>query len=207
MYFVRRCFAGHEVDLDLEVFAGLAEGCVCSFWQDHLRLGDAALGVGFVARGPTGHQDRLGAAAGCHACGTLGCVEEREHHGYNLGLHLPHTREDVRVDGVRDGELAKRLRLKPDQLIPAVVYGTADTAVLPARVLHVRQLAQLLAHLLFAPSLVRQSRDALDARAAGDKLALKLQQRLGDLCLDFGADAGQSQEHAVEVASDGNVEV
>ena len=60
---IGRCFASHQVDLDLEVFAGFAEGGVGSLREDHLGFGDDALVVGLVAGRKTGHEDRLSTSA------------------------------------------------------------------------------------------------------------------------------------------------
>lgn len=128
------------------------------------------------------------------------------YHGHNLGLHLTHAREHVGVDRVGDGEPAKGLRLQPYQLVAAVVDGAADSPVFPARVLHVGQFAELLAHILLAPSAARQAGDALDARAAGHELALKLEHCFGDLHLHFRPHARQAQEDAIEVAAHVDVE-
>ena len=62
------------------------------------------------------------------------------YHGDNLCLHLPDAREHVWVDRVRDGEFAKGLGLEAYQLFAAVVYGTADSSILPACVFHLGQL-------------------------------------------------------------------
>jgi hypothetical protein len=207
MDFVARRLACNKVDLDLEVLARLAESRVRRLWENHLGLGDTALSVSLVARRQTGHEDGLCAARRSDANGAIGCAEQREHHGDDLCLHLAHTREDIRVDGVRDGEFAKGFGLQADQFVATVVDGATDTAVFPSCVLHVGELGQLLPHRLLAPTLTRQRRDALDARAALDQLALELEQRLGNLRLHFCADSRQSQEDAIQVAADMAIEV
>jgi hypothetical protein len=98
------------------------------------------------------------------------------YHGHNLGLHFPYSRKDIGMNWVGHSELAKRFRLKPYQLLATVIYCSANSAVLPFSMFHVGQLAQLLAHLLFAPSCAGQAGDALDAGAAGNKFALELEQ-------------------------------
>lgn len=76
MDLVLRCFAGDEVDFDLEIFAGFAEGSMGSFWEDHLGLGDAAFLVGFVPCAQAGHEDRFGATAGRDTAGALWAIEK-----------------------------------------------------------------------------------------------------------------------------------
>ena len=98
------CWAGCEVQFNLEVFGGFLEGGVGGLWDDDFGFGDVALVVGFVAGGEDSHEDRLGAAGGGGACGVWGGVEEGEYHGYDFSFHLAYGWEDVGVDWVRDGE-------------------------------------------------------------------------------------------------------
>jgi hypothetical protein len=77
------------------------------------------------------------------------------------------------MNWVRNSKHAKSLRLQLYQLIPPVIYSAADSSILPPGMLHIRQLIQLLAHLLFAPSFTRQTGDALDAGTARNEFALK----------------------------------
>lgn len=71
--------------------------------------------------------------------------------------------------------------------------------------LHIRQFIQLLAHFLFAPSLGRKTGQALYARPAWDEFALQLEERVGNLGLDFVAHAGKSKEDSIEVSADVDV--
>jgi hypothetical protein len=129
------------------------------------------------------------------------------YHSHDLSLHLPHTRENIRMDWIRNGEFPKSLRLQPYQLLPAVIDSTADPAIFPPCMLHIRQLIQLFTHRLFAPSFARQAGNALDAGTARNKFALEFEKRFGDLCLHFVAHAGKAQEDAIEIAADVDVEV
>ena len=65
------------MNLDLEVLAGLSEGRVCGFWEDHFGLRHAAFGVCLVARREAGHEDGFGAAARGDAYAAFGGVKER----------------------------------------------------------------------------------------------------------------------------------
>ena len=129
------------------------------------------------------------------------------YHGYDLRLHLPHTREHIRVNRVRDGEFPKCLCLQADQVLPTMIDGPADSAVLPPRMLHLRQLIQLVAHLLLAPSFGREGSGALHAGTRLDKLLLKLEDCLSDLSLYLRADTGEAQEDAEEGAAGVGVDV
>ena len=111
------------------------------------------------------------------------------------------------MDRVGDCELAKGLCLQSYQFFTTMVDSSADPSIFPPRMLHVRQIGQLAAHLLLAPSFTWQGRNALNTRSTRHKLALELEQSLGDLRLDLGTHAGEPQEDAVEVAADGDIEV
>lgn len=129
------------------------------------------------------------------------------YHSDNLSLHLPHAREHIRMNGVRHGKLPKGFRLQPNQLVPAMIHGTADPAILPPRVLHLRQLIELAPYLLFGPSLGGQRRYARHAGTRRYKLTLELEDGLGDLGLHFCAHAGRPEEKAVQCALDIGVDV
>jgi hypothetical protein len=129
------------------------------------------------------------------------------YHGHDFRLHLSHTRKYIRVNRVRDGELSKSLRLQPYQLVPAVVDSTADSAIFPPGMLHLRQLFQLVAHHILAPSLSRERSRALHTRARRDQLLLKLEDGLGDLSLHLCTDTRETQEDAEEGAADVGVYV
>jgi hypothetical protein len=140
------------------------------------------------------------------------CIEVFErlpsmYHGHNFSLHLAHARKYIGVNRVGNGEFAVRFRLESYQLLSSMIYRPTNSPILPLCVFHIRQLAQLLAHLLFAPSCARQGSNALNAGTARNKFALDFEKRLRDLRLDFGPDARQSQEYAVEIASYADVEV
>lgn len=129
------------------------------------------------------------------------------YHSDNLSLHLSHAREHIRMDGVRHGELPKRFRLQPHQLLPTMIDSAADPAIFPPRVLHLRQLIELAPHLLFGPSLGGQRRYARHAGTRRYQFALELEDGLGDLGLHFGAHAGRPEEKAVQSALDIGVDV
>jgi hypothetical protein len=129
------------------------------------------------------------------------------YHSHHFGLHFAHAREDVWMNGICYSELAKGLCLQPDQFLATMVHSSADSAIFPLGMLHVGQVAQLLAYLLFTPSRAGQAGDADHARTAGYKFALELQDRFGNLGLHFCADTRQAEEDTVEIAADADVEV
>lgn len=61
------------------------------------------------------------------------------YHGDNLGLHLPHTGEDIRVQRVADGKHAIRLTLQIQHLLPAMVDRSRDLTLLPLCVIKLTQ--------------------------------------------------------------------
>lgn len=105
------------------------------------------------------------------------------------------------MDWIRNGELPKGLRLQAHQLIPTVVHRATNPPILPPRMLHLGQLLQFAPHFFFAPSFARQARNPHHSRARRHEPTLKLEYRFRDLGLDLCADAGESQEDAVEGAT------
>lgn len=89
----------------------------------HFGLGDTPLIVSLLASAEACHQDTLGTTACRDTSGASRCMEQGENHGNDLGLHLPDTREYIRMYRVRDGELSIGLGLEGEELVLAVVDG------------------------------------------------------------------------------------
>lgn len=171
----------------------------------HLWFGNTPLNICLVARAQTSHEDTLGASTGRHAGAGRRGVEQGQHHGHDLGLHLAHAGEDVGVDRVGDGEAAVGLGLQLEQLVLAVVDGAAHVAVLPARVVHGREGLELGADGVVGPGLLGQAEVA--RAAGGDQLARHLGQGIVDLFAHLRAHAWEPQEVAIEDAPGVRVEL
>ena len=89
------------------------------------------------------------------------------------------------------------LSLHLHQLLPSMIHRATHPPILPPRMLHLSQLPQLLKHLFLAPSLLRQRRKALYAGSRRHELALEPEECRVDLRGDFGGDAGETEECAV----------
>lgn len=132
-------------------------------------------------------------------------MEQAEHHAHNLGLHLAHTWKHVRMDGVRHGELSKGVRLQLEKVAFAVIHGARHEAVLPSRVVHVRQSLQLCPHSVSWEPFLGQ--DQLPSHACVDKLALEFVERLLHLFANLAAHAGRAEEVAIADSLDVAVEL
>lgn len=122
-------------------------------------------------------------------------------HSHDLGLHLSHAREDIRVDGVRNGESLESLGLQGGQITATMIYSATDATILPPSVLHLAQARQLGPHLVVGPSLCRQFGVSVDARPYGDQLVFQLLARLLDLFLNLAAHTRDLQEDAICAAA------
>lgn len=168
--------------------------------RSHFRFCDTSLRIRLLSGGQTGHQDTLGTSR----CGNASCarrtVEHVDDHADNLSLHLSHTREDIRVDGVGHRELPKGLRLQVEQGFLPVVHGARDVPVLPAGVVHVGEVLQLGSHDVLWETLL--GKDEVSGHVLPDELVGHLGEGLADLFLDLAPDAGGAEEVAVGDASD-----
>ena len=86
-----------------------------------------------------------------------------------------------------------------------MIHCTAHEPFLPLRMVHLAQLPELCPYLVWSPSFLRQVQIPADSWTRGNKLALELRYRLGDLPLDRCADTGSPEEDAVESAAYGDV--
>lgn len=68
----------HEMHLDLEVLACLAEGRVSGLGEDHLRLADSAFLVCLVACRKACHENRLCSTRGCDTGCVFGRIKKRQ---------------------------------------------------------------------------------------------------------------------------------
>lgn len=109
------------------------------------------------------------------------------------------------MDGVGHGEAAIGLGLQLDELVLAVVHGTAHVAVLPARVVHGGEGLELGADGLVGPGLAGEAE--VPRARGGHQLARHLGQGIVDLLAHLGAHAGEPQEVAVEDAPGVRVEL
>lgn len=129
------------------------------------------------------------------------------YHCDNFSLHLPDTREDIRVQRVRDTESVKRLRLDLQQVLAAVVHSTTDSTIFPPRMLHVGQLLQLGADLFGGPSLLREREIPCDIGARRHELILQILNGLGHLLVNLASDTGGAQKDGVEKETDGEIDI
>lgn len=150
----------------------------------HLWFGNTPLGPSLFPRTQTCHQDRLCSSAGASACAPNWSIEHRENHGHDLGLHLPHSREHIRMYGVRHGEFIISIALKGSQILPSVIYSPRHESIFPSGVLHLFQLLQLRSDLIWCPSLDRQPRVAIHSGSVHGELLLDIFRGILDFFLD-----------------------
>jgi len=141
--------------LDLEVVAGLVEGGVRRHRDDHLGLGDALNVACPVAHGLARHKDGLSAARGGGAAGVGPAVVHLDDHRHDLGLHLAHAREQVRVQRVGQREARICAICEHAELLAAVVDGAGDAALLDGLVREGRELVELLVDLVLRQAMRR----------------------------------------------------
>ena len=122
-------------------------------------------------------------------------MEQVQNHADDLSLHLPNAGEHIRVDGIRDGELAKGLGLKLEQLVLAVVHGPRDIAILPTGVIHIGEVLQLGTDSVRGQTVLGQHEMA--GHVGLDELIRHFGKRLADLFLDLSANARGAQEVTV----------
>ena len=129
------------------------------------------------------------------------------YHGNAFSLHLANPGEDIRVEGVRNGELSKGVRLQLRQLFAAMVDRTADVAFLPSRMIHVSQLVQLRLELFLRPPLLRQRQVSRNSGPLWNKLCLHLGDGSRQLPLHLGPYARRPEEESIEDSSGGGNDV
>lgn len=129
------------------------------------------------------------------------------YHRNNLGLHFPNSREDIRVNRVRNAKLAKSLRLKFQKVHASMIHSTAHPAIFPARVLHISEFPELLTDLLWTPTFLRKCKIPVNVRASRHKLFLQILQGSLHLLVDLAAHTGGAQKDRVTEQAEGEVDI
>jgi hypothetical protein len=122
---------------------------------------------------------------------------EWTNHSDNLSLHLPHPREDIRMDGVGHSKHFHGLCLQSQKAVAPMIDRTADLAILPPGPLHLTQSTQLGIHLFARPWLFRQGQVSRHAGPLWGKLVLDFGNRRGDLLVDLGSNAWGAEEEPI----------
>lgn len=68
---------------------------------------------------------------------TTGIEKRVPYHSHHLSFHFAYAGKDVGMNGICHSELAKGVRLQPDQLLAAMIDGSADSAIFPLGMFHV----------------------------------------------------------------------
>lgn len=118
-----------------------------------------------------------------------------EHHADYFSFHLAHTREDIRVDGIGNGKLAKSLGLQADESFLAVVDGSGDEAILPAGVVEVGQHLKFRTHSICGQALLGKGQ--VPGISLCNEFGRHLSNGLVDLFLDLATHARGAKEITV----------
>lgn len=194
-------------------------------WGLHFWFRYTALSIRLLARCETGHNDRFRTTTCGDPSSIRGTIEQREdldeisinellptfggltNHSNDFSLHLPHAREDIRMDRISNAEFPKGLRLYLQQVLATVVYSTADTSIFPPRVFHASQLVELGANLFWRPSFLWKSQKLGNLRTFRNKLVFKFAESRYDLLVYLAADDRSAQDHREHPEADGSVDV
>lgn len=187
----------------------------------HFRFLYAALEESLLARTQARHDDRLRTTTGGDTRAIGRGIEQRQnliqvsqhtrrlpgdhYHSHDFGLHLPNTREHIRVDGVGNTKLSEGFRLQLQQVLSTVIDSTTDTTILPARMFHVRQLVELSANLFSGPSFLRKIQITINAGPRRDEFRFKILNSCGNLLINLATDAREPQEDGITEETDGGV--
>lgn len=129
------------------------------------------------------------------------------YHRNDLGLHLSDSRENIRMDRIRDTKLSKGLGLKLQQIFATVIHRTTDTAILPTGMFQTGQLIELLPNLICRPTLRGKSQVTVHIRSTLHELGLEVIDGSRHLLVDLAAHAGGAEEDGVAEQTDGDVDI
>lgn len=133
--------------------------------------------------------------------------EQQSYHRNNLSLHFPNARENIRMDGIGNTKLPKRLSLELQQIFTTMINGATDTTILPTSMLQAGQLIKLLADFIRRPTFLGECQIPVHIRTALHKLRLKVPNSRGHLLIDLAAYTGRTEEEGVTKESDGDIDV
>lgn len=111
------------------------------------------------------------------------------------------------MNRIGNTKLPKGLSLELQQLLPAMVHGAADPAILPARMLQPSQFAELSANLVGSPSFLRESQVPVHIGTTLHQLLLKIRDGSRNLLVNLAAHPGSAEEYRVAPPADGKIDV